>query len=193
MENLNSRQKLILEFIQKNPDVGNQEIKEHLAKTNDPVSRITITRDLQELLGSGFIETKGQGRNVHYREKVQNPALSYLDPQSYFQLGPDERQLTYDRFNWSVFDCLDQLFTTNELKNLEDWNHQYQQNLNQLSNAQIKKEFERLTIELSWKSSQIEGNTYSLIDTEILIQENKEAAGHNKKEAIMILNHKKAL
>ena len=59
--------------------------------------------------------------------------------------------------------------------------------------AIIKKEFERLTVELSWKSSQIEGNTYSLIDTEILIKENKEAAGHKKEEAVMILNHKKAL
>ena len=59
--------------------------------------------------------------------------------------------------------------------------------------AIIKKEFERLTVELSWKSSQIEGNTYSLIDTEILIKENKEAEGHKKEEAVMILNHKKAL
>ncbi|MFH1859136.1 MAG: Fic family protein [Patescibacteria group bacterium] len=54
-----------------------------------------------------------------------------------------------------------------------------------------KKEFERLTIELSWKSSQIEGNTYSLIDTEILIKDHKEASGHSKEEAIMIINHKK--
>ena len=46
---------------------------------------------------------------------------------------------------------------------------------------------------LSWKSSQIEGNTYSLLDTETLIKENIEANGHKKEEAIMILNHKKAL
>ncbi|MFH0863550.1 MAG: Fic family protein, partial [Candidatus Gottesmanbacteria bacterium] len=35
--------------------------------------------------------------------------------------------------------------------------------------------------------------TYSLIDTEILIKERKEAKGHKKEEAIMILNHKAAL
>jgi Fic family protein len=57
----------------------------------------------------------------------------------------------------------------------------------------VKKEIERITIELAWKSSKIEGNTYSLIDTEILIKENKEAIGHKKDEATMILNHKKAL
>ena len=63
--------------------------------------------------------------------------------------------------------------------------------IKKLSPAIIKKEFERLTVELSWKSSQIEGNTYSLIDTEILIKENKEAEGHKKEEAVMILNHKR--
>lgn len=55
----------------------------------------------------------------------------------------------------------------------------------------LKKNLSYWTIELSWKSSQIEGNTYSLIDTEILIKEHKEAKGHKKEEAIMILNHKR--
>ncbi len=57
----------------------------------------------------------------------------------------------------------------------------------------IKKEVERLTIDLSWKSSRLEGNTYSLFDTEILIKERIEAMGHQKDEAIMILNHKNAI
>jgi Fic family protein len=41
---------------------------------------------------------------------------------------------------------------------------------------------ERLTIELSWKSSQIEGKTYTLIDTEMLIKERIEAEGKKKEE-----------
>ncbi|MDP3758436.1 MAG: Fic family protein [Candidatus Daviesbacteria bacterium] len=51
---------------------------------------------------------------------------------------------------------------------------------------------ERLIIELSWKSSQIEGNTYSLIETETLIKQNIKASGHSDEEAVMILNHKEA-
>lgn len=47
-------------------------------------------------------------------------------------------------------------------------------------------------IELSWKSSKIEGNTYTLLETESLIKEQREAKGKTKKEAIMILNHKLA-
>ena len=56
----------------------------------------------------------------------------------------------------------------------------------------MRRELERFTIELSWKSSQIEGNTYSLLETEELIKNKKEAKGHDKNEAIMILNHKNA-
>ena len=45
---------------------------------------------------------------------------------------------------------------------------------------------------VSEKLLEIEGNTYTLLDTEKLILENKEAPGHDKKEAQMILNHKDA-
>jgi Fic family protein len=57
----------------------------------------------------------------------------------------------------------------------------------------MRKEIERLNIDFSWKSSKIEGNTYSLLETEQLIKNQKEASGHSREEATMILNHKKAL
>ncbi|MDD2984507.1 MAG: Fic family protein [Crocinitomicaceae bacterium] len=50
-----------------------------------------------------------------------------------------------------------------------------------------------MAIDLSWKSSQIEGNTYSLLETERLIKEKETALGKTKEEAIMLLNHKDAL
>jgi len=56
-----------------------------------------------------------------------------------------------------------------------------------------KKELERLAIDLSWKSSQIEGNTYSLLETERLLKEKETAAGKSKEEAVMLLNHKEAI
>ena len=52
---------------------------------------------------------------------------------------------------------------------------------------------ERLGIDLSWKSSQIEGNTYSLLETERLLKEKQTANGKTKEEAVMLLNHKDAL
>lgn len=51
----------------------------------------------------------------------------------------------------------------------------------------------RLLIDLSWASSQLEGNTYSLLDTERLIQHGQAAQGKGAAETQMILNHKRAI
>ncbi|MEX0693120.1 MAG: Fic family protein [Rhodospirillales bacterium] len=51
----------------------------------------------------------------------------------------------------------------------------------------------RLLIDLSWNSSRLEGNTYSLLDTRRLIEFGEEAVGRGRLEAQMILNHKDAI
>jgi len=51
----------------------------------------------------------------------------------------------------------------------------------------------RLLIDLSWNSSRLEGNTYSLLDTKRLIEFGQEAEGRDRLEAQMILNHKDAV
>lgn len=51
----------------------------------------------------------------------------------------------------------------------------------------------RLLIELSWNSSRLEGNTYSLLETKRLIEFGQEAEGRDRLEAQMILNHKDAI
>jgi hypothetical protein len=53
--------------------------------------------------------------------------------------------------------------------------------------------FSRLLIDLSWNSSRLEGNTYSLLETERLLELGESAAGKDAKEAQMILNHKAAI
>lgn len=51
----------------------------------------------------------------------------------------------------------------------------------------------RLLIDLSWNSSRLEGNTYSLLDTERLIEAGEAADGKAAADAQMILNHKAAI
>lgn len=55
------------------------------------------------------------------------------------------------------------------------------------------KELEYLTIELSWKSSSLEGNSYTLLDTELLLTEGVRAKNRTEFETQMILNHKNAI
>lgn len=62
-----------------------------------------------------------------------------------------------------------------------------------MTELEYRKEMERLGVDLSWKSSQIEGNTYSLLETERLLKDKQTASGKTKEEAIMLLNHKDAL
>lgn len=52
---------------------------------------------------------------------------------------------------------------------------------------------DRLLIDLSWNSSRLEGNTYSLLETKRLIELGETATGKEASEAQMILNHKAAI
>ncbi|GAA0691318.1 Fic family protein [Dyella marensis] len=53
-----------------------------------------------------------------------------------------------------------------------------------------RKVLEQLLVELSWSSSKLEGNTYSLLDTERLFQQ---GAHGTDQDAVMLLNHKRAI
>ena len=66
-------------------------------------------------------------------------------------------------------------------------------NANEPAGTFARKLAHRLLIDLSWNSSRLEGNTYSLLETERLIAEGQPAAGKNALDAQMILNHKKAI
>ncbi|MGH2611847.1 MAG: Fic family protein, partial [Rhabdochlamydiaceae bacterium] len=53
--------------------------------------------------------------------------------------------------------------------------------------------FNRLLIDLSYNSSRLEGNTYSLLETEKLLLEGTGAQNKSESDKIMILNHKEAI
>ncbi|GLO63914.1 hypothetical protein MACH09_44220 [Vibrio sp. MACH09] len=52
---------------------------------------------------------------------------------------------------------------------------------------------QRLLIDLTFNSSRLEGNTYSILDTEKLLDGGELANGKSDEETIMILNHKEAI
>lgn len=65
--------------------------------------------------------------------------------------------------------------------------------MNQPAGTYAKHILQRLLIDLSWNSSRLEGNTYSLLDTERLLSQGEPAPGKSAAEAQMILNHKEAI
>lgn len=189
---ITKRQRTILEYVEQNSPVTAKQIIDITSKEFERTSKPTILRDLESLLTARLIKTSGRARSVVYESKGGSKLLKYFDAQKYFDKPVDERTII-KQFSFKIFSQSQGIFTNAELKRLKNLNHKYQTKVKKLDSASLKREVERVTIELSWKSSQIEGNTYSLFDTEVLIKEAREAVGHPKEEAIMILNHKRAL
>jgi hypothetical protein len=192
---MNRRQEIILNFINAQKLVSTSDIHQHVINaTRESIARITIIRDVDYLFGKKMITRKGRASAVKYSPAIANVLLEYFNIEEYFQKDCDDRAIKHKNFYFGVFEHLSSpLFTELELGEIHLLNGQFQQKYKKLTSSAIKKEFERLTVEFSWKSSRIEGNTYSLLDTERLIKENVEAAGHTKEESTMILNHKHVL
>ena len=118
-----------------------------------------------------------------------------LDLATYFDKDIDEREVQ-ESFNFDLIrDVLPkvEIFTKEELEVLNDAQMEFEKNTEGMTELEYRKEMERLGVDLSWKSSQIEGNTYSLLETERLLKDKQTASGKTKEEAIMLLNHKDAL
>lgn len=156
------------------------------------VSKITINRDLNKLKRAGFILRRGRSTATVYDISKHYNLIKPVDIAGYFKQETDKRS-GMASFNFEIFSFLKNIFTGEEKKYLKELNSWCLANIKNIPGDAHKKEFERLMIELSWKSSQIEGNTYTLLETELLIKENKEAKGHKREEAMMILNHKRTL
>ena len=178
-------------FLEKGP-LRVSEVREEIIKTGREISKVTVSRTLSAMAREGILQVSGSGRSTIYDISALGRIFSEIDAKKYYAFEPDKRY-GMSRYNFNLLPAMpSDIFTQSELKTLDDATSEYKRRSNNLPPAIQKKELERLVIELSWKSSKIEGNTYTLLDTEKLILENKEAPGHDKKEAQMILNHKNA-
>ncbi len=191
---MQKRRQIIFEKI-KEAKIGINDLLSFVNKKNSKkVSKITVIRDLDELIKNNSIVRLGKGPAVKYQVSPAYKIFEDVDVDAYFLNDLESRNAKKD-FDFAIFDLLkrEDLFTDSQMDELKKMNDVYQKNIRSLPQEIIKKEFERLMIELSWKSSKIEGNTYDLLETEFLIKENKYAKGHTRLEAQMILNHKDAL
>ncbi|SKB91426.1 Fic family protein [Dyadobacter psychrophilus] len=188
MSSLNSD---ILLFVKDHPLSSSAEIHKAIGRG----SFATIKRAIAALVETGQLSTRGQTRATRYFLSAANQLFSPVDTDAYFKQEIDERQIRED-FNFQliteILSSVD-LFTADEVNGLTNLQKEFRKNVNDMSTAAYNKEMERLAIDLSWKSSQIEGNTYSLLETERLLKDKETAAGKPKDDATMLLNHKEAL
>lgn len=188
----NKRDSEILNFILQNKECTSKEIHEGISVSS---SYATVKRTLLNLASKNLISKVGQGKATKYIISPTYELLKPVDIDEYYKKEIDERTIK-EIFNLNLISetlANTGIFTENELIKLTNLQKSYENNLSQLSEFEYKKELERLTIDLSWKSSQIEGNTYSLLETERLLKEKETASGKTKEEATMLLNHKDAI
>ena len=182
----------IVEFVKQNTSVSSKEIFDGLASQ---VSYATVKRLLTKLVADNLLITKGEGKARKYVISSVYDLFNPINVSKYFEQEIDVRKIK-NSFSLSLIkDILSKvkLFTDDELKGLIKLHETYQANISQLTEFEANKELERLAIDLSWKSSQIEGNTYSLLETERLLKEKETASGKSKDDAVMLLNHKEAI
>jgi fic protein len=182
----------ILQYLHYKTEASRSEIE---AALTNPPSTATLKRQIAEAVKNGHIEVVGRGPATRYRLTPQAQVTMELNLDTYFDKDIDARRIQ-ETFNFDLINGIlpkVELFTAEERDKLNEAQQLFRKHLSDMSDVEYRKEMERLGIDLSWKSSQIEGNTYSLLETERLLKEKQTASGKTKEEAVMLLNHKDAL
>lgn len=173
----------------------------------------TLQRRLKKLKEEGFIYTTGGSKSTRYhisysdnllrereQEKLIRPkkeGFSFSQESekiiSYLSKPVSERKkVGYNmEFLNSYRPNLDAYLSVEEIHKLTLLGYTHSQN--QPAGTHAREVLNRLLIDLSWNSSRLEGNTYSLLDTQRLIELGESAAGKSLEEAQMIINHKDAI
>lgn len=189
---IDSRKQEIVDFLITEGECSSKEIFDGIGNS---YSYATLKRVLTDLIADNYLISSGRGKGTKYLLSPAYKLIHPIDIDEYYKREIDERQII-ESFNPDIItDVLKKhnVFTKSELDKLLLLQGIFKKNISELSDSEYKKELERLAIDLSWKSSQIEGNTYTLLETERLLREKETASGKTKEEAVMLLNHKDAL
>jgi fido (protein-threonine AMPylation protein) len=154
-------------------------------------TRINTIRELGRLVELGYVATSGTGRATTYAITGKARPLAQWDVEEYLALEPDQRRARYASLQPELIEAAHGIFRPVDLEAIAAAREEFTKR-RAADEATAQRELERFVIELSWKSSKIEGNTYTLLDTEQLLREAIEAPGHSHAEAVMILDHKRA-
>jgi Fic family protein len=187
-----TNQEKVFEVVKNNQLLSSSEIHE---KHGLEISFATTKRLLSKLTSENLIESEGRGKGTKYKVSIASQVIKKIDLNDYYKQEIDERTIKR-QFDFNLINDVLRtisLFTEEELDGLNKLQAQFSKKSRELSFFEFEKEMERLAIDLSWKSSEIEGNTYSLLETERLLKEKITAEGKTKDEATMLLNHKDAL
>ena len=171
-------------------------------------SHRSFLRKLASLVDEGKIIRTGRGRAVQYRKPASAPAVSATpDVAPYIPVSDESKEImdyvrrpVQGRVPVGYQREYPESYEPNRTYYLPADIRTHLHNIGQLGDrGQVVGGtyptylVNRLLIDLSWASSRLEGNTYSLLDTQNLIEAGQVSQGKDLAEATMILNHKRAI
>jgi fido (protein-threonine AMPylation protein) len=188
---LQKRQSDLLDILFLN-SASTSKLQEIMAGIGFDLSDDTIQRDIKSLTLIGLVESEGAGPSRQHTittlgklwiKRSPDAIDAYLRDESRrpVQYLFDAPEMVAQRINEGVFGHDENTIVT-----------KYQEFLKSLDTTLLTRWRQKWLIEFAWKSSSIEGNTYSELETETLLLDKIEAAGKTRQEAVMIVNHQKA-
>jgi len=180
----------------------------------DIVSRRTLQRRVASLVEQRRICAEGDGRAIKYRlapiigtaNIVLKPVTMQASGEVYVPTSPEGeevksyvRQSIQGRKPMGYDRALLETYHPNETHYLPPEIRQHLHSIGRSPDGErpagtyARDILGRLLIDLSWASSRLEGNTYTRLDTQNLIELGQAAEGKNRRDAQMILNHKAAI
>ena len=187
-------------------------IEELLQSMNDVIPKRTVQYRLSILIKSGILRIEGAGRNSKYffnqvienKPTVESPEAKetmFTIPLSLEGEGVRKRILVPIQLRQHV-SYRREFLDSYEPNKTFYLSQSIIEKLFKLgagaekgrpAGTYARKIYQRLLIDLSWNSSRLEGNTYSLLETERLLATGEEVPGKNRMDTQMILNHKAAI
>ena len=158
----------------------------------------TVRRWLAEFVDAGLVVRTGRRRATRYEKRRTDLHDGIFSPAASEAVAHVRQPLFARRpvaYNFDWFDGYHpnstSYFGPARLAALaEQGRHRFD---HEPAGTYARQVYNRLLIDLSYNSSRLEGNTYSLIDTERLVLEGTRADGKLDEEMVMILNHKEAI
>lgn len=183
-------------------------LDEIAGKLSRPLARRTLQRRLAHLVGEARLVAQGSGAGTRYRLATiaQSGPSGTVDTDFGKELSPEAKEIKgivsqpasrrkpvgYDR-------SFLENYRPNVTRYLPSSLRHKLAALGRLTGeaqpagTHLRKVMDRLLIDLSWNSSRLEGNTYSLLETQRLLELGESAEGKAAQETQMILNHKAAI
>ena len=204
---------LVMRLLQEKSQINIQDVAQVAGLSKfDEGDRKTIRRVINKLIDRGLIEVKGAARaRAYVLKKIAQPEILSSDKvfilpfKDIFLSEASESVLRYVSQSLQARTPVgyNQEFLRSYVPNRTFYLTEDQrgellkigtvENRTQPPGTFARNILNRLLIDLSWNSSRLEGNTYSLLETKRLIELGESVAGKDAAEAQMILNHKGAI